>query len=253
MKAIVLTCDKFMPFADHMLRTYQASWPDNPFTFRVPYQEFPESLKQEHGGKVELIQTPRAIKATVLKLVDDLPEDEWVYWCIDDKYLISFDKDEVEKTLAWLPEIEDRTLCGVSVYGSMKKGLDLDDRIENEHGQIFFLRKGHARAYNGIWTHQFLRVRALREFMGILPDDYLPVPWEELIETVPEPKVCMPDRKFYILGWNTVTFGESTAKRRMTKNCLNSFKDHGLPVPPGIKKSKKSRIWRGKKFYDIRI
>ena len=35
MKAIVLTCDKYLPITDHMLYTYQKLWSSNPFTFII--------------------------------------------------------------------------------------------------------------------------------------------------------------------------------------------------------------------------
>ncbi len=39
MKAIVLTFDKYMIFTDHMILTYQKLWPNNPFIFKIPYQD----------------------------------------------------------------------------------------------------------------------------------------------------------------------------------------------------------------------
>ncbi|WP_249267850.1 hypothetical protein RVR34_16365 [Microcystis aeruginosa FBCC-A68] len=95
MKAIVLTCDKYIKFADHMIYTYQKWWPSNPFTFRVPYGDYPENLAK-YGDKVELIPMDSAkvihpietekgtkqvslIRDTVLNLLKDLPDEEWIY------------------------------------------------------------------------------------------------------------------------------------------------------------------------------
>ena len=82
MKAIVLTHDKNRSVTHHMIARYLHKWPDNPFVFRVPFQE----LEEQSSPKVEFIKTPKSIKKTVLGLLEDLEEDEWIYWCIDDKY-----------------------------------------------------------------------------------------------------------------------------------------------------------------------
>ena len=74
MKAIVLTCDKYIKFADHMIYTYQKWWPSNPFTFRVPYGDYPENLAK-YGDKVQLIPMDCSqIRDTVLNLLKDLPD-----------------------------------------------------------------------------------------------------------------------------------------------------------------------------------
>ena len=47
MKAVVLTCDKYMPFADHTIQTYEKLWKNNYFTYRVPYNNnYPQSIKK---------------------------------------------------------------------------------------------------------------------------------------------------------------------------------------------------------------
>jgi len=34
--AIVLTCQKYVPLAEHMIDRYAAVWPEHPFVFRLP-------------------------------------------------------------------------------------------------------------------------------------------------------------------------------------------------------------------------
>lgn len=80
MKAIVLSCDKYHPMADHMIQCYQDIWPSNNFTFRIPYQNETNYFNLKYGNKVEMIKSDRMIKPTVLKLIEDLVDDDWVYW-----------------------------------------------------------------------------------------------------------------------------------------------------------------------------
>ena len=99
MKALVLTFDKYRPFAEHMIICYEKLWPNNPFTFRVPYQseEVKEHFEKTFGSKVEMIKSPSGIVDTMFALSDDLDENEWVYWCMDDRYPMKLNISEVEK------------------------------------------------------------------------------------------------------------------------------------------------------------
>lgn len=79
--------------------------PDIPFTFRIPFQD-PERCLE--GGNREYIQTDPGIKKTVLGLLQDLDDEEWIYWCTDDKYPVKLD-------LTIAVEIYEKILGGVSV------------------------------------------------------------------------------------------------------------------------------------------
>ena len=63
--AIVLTCDRYRPFAEHMIKRYDAVWPTHPFAFHVPYQRRPLE-----GGRVVSCPAPEPIRGTVLALLD---------------------------------------------------------------------------------------------------------------------------------------------------------------------------------------
>ena len=56
--AIVLSCDRYIKLADHMITNYQKIWSGNPFIFRLPYEHYPHELKEKHGDKIELIHVP---------------------------------------------------------------------------------------------------------------------------------------------------------------------------------------------------
>ena len=114
MKAIIVSYDKYLRFANHTISRYQKQWPSNPFIFRVPYGEAKNLLDfTKYGNKVKLVQTDGAkvtysaetssesnlispIKVTVLKLIEDIPDDEWIYWCMDDRYPIRIKDDKAK-------------------------------------------------------------------------------------------------------------------------------------------------------------
>src|SRR5436305_13654511 len=83
-KAIVLTCDRYRAITQHLIFQYHRLWPDHPFVFHIPYQE----LGGEDTERIKYRQAPSDIKATVLHLLADIDDEEWVYWSVDDKYTI---------------------------------------------------------------------------------------------------------------------------------------------------------------------
>src|ERR1700758_2898239 len=92
MKAIVLTCDRYRAITEHMVLQYERVWPDHPFIFRIPYQE----LNGTETTRTTFIKTPPEIRATVLQLIADLDDEEWIYWSIDDKYPVQLVIEKVQ-------------------------------------------------------------------------------------------------------------------------------------------------------------
>ena len=85
MKAIVLSFDKQMGFCELLYKMYMEMWQDCPLTFRIPWnKENPKYF--EDKSNVELIQCDSPIRPTMKALLNGIEDDEWVYWCIDDRY-----------------------------------------------------------------------------------------------------------------------------------------------------------------------
>lgn len=79
MKAIFLTCERYISLTDHMLYTYQKLCSSNPFGFRRLYQTYPQSPKDKYGKKIEFFRRNKFIKSTALKLLEDISDNEWIY------------------------------------------------------------------------------------------------------------------------------------------------------------------------------
>ena len=87
MKGIVLSFDPHLEVANLLVETYNQLWPDCRFQFRIPFTDRdPRAIFRAQN--VEFISTPPDIRSTVKSLLCDLPEHEFVFWCIDDRYPI---------------------------------------------------------------------------------------------------------------------------------------------------------------------
>lgn len=234
MKAIVLTCDAYHPFCDHMIACYRELWPDNPFTFRVAYQNESKPLQNKFGSKIEMIQTPREIKSTVLELLHDLPDDEFVYWCIDDKYPLYLQVDAIAEMYQWLVHNNDTGVDGLAFCRgrALKKEahLYLNDTLtfSDQH----FIRR---RNFNQFWLHQFFRVSVIRSLLEKFPDrDFVAKEMDTFILQNDDAKLAEPipqQLKCYVSKDNNAVFGESTTSGKILSNCAENMCRMGISVP----------------------
>lgn len=231
MKALVLTFDKYRCFAAHMIHCYQEVWPNNPFIFRVPYQgqETKQFFEELFGEKVEMIKSPSGIVDTMFALSDDLDEEEWVYWCMDDRYPMSLNLEELEKCYQFTQSNVSDSVSGLMYSHSANLRLPSNrykntDNIITLEGQTFIRRKNYAM----IWNHQFLRVKVVRTFFGLFPRVMKQAKEMDYIKD----KSKLPDnQKLYFLRENIAVFGESTNRGVVTKNCAESFASKGIEIP----------------------
>lgn len=249
MKAIVLTYDRYISITDHMLYTYQKLWASNPFEFRIPYQIYPQFLKDKYGKKIELISTDKSIKSTALKLLEDIPDNEWIYWCMDDKYLIQIEEKKVNEIYEFVKTVNDTNICGIA-FCRFRKWLQddyvkKDSKLVGVNGQTFLERVD----YSQIWIHQFVRAKVFRDLFNSFPER--PFNAREMDKFKDEYKL-IPEKKLYISTKNLVVLGESTLKGKITTNCLASYRKWNLPTPDNFEVNK-HRIIMGKlpKYYSF--
>jgi hypothetical protein len=221
-KAIVLTYDRNHIITEHMIRCYEKVWPNNPFVFYIPYQN--QTICKPEENKV-YIQTPTSFKSTVLGLLKGIPDEEWVYWCIDDKYPIKL-KDEifeyVYEHLNAIPEsIASLLLCRT-------KKLLLDEYVKDYQLPQLQLEVLERITLHQFWAHQFIRAKLLRRIFEGMPD-VIEMP-TNMVKHLHNIKL-FDHEKLLVSYTNNIVFGESTAKRVLTENCYKSLQEFGLPLP----------------------
>lgn len=221
--AIVLTCDRYRPIAEHMILQYEKLWPDHPFLFHVPYQD----LAGENSGRVTYVKTAEQIKPTVLQLIAGIHDDEWVYWCVDDKYPIQLVTDKITDLITDAtrsPDMSGLLFCRCRVtLDSPKLALFPKKRI-NSFGDIYFERK----AWYQIWIHQLVRVKVLRHLFTNMPDD---IPSAKTMDKLKDEVPKLSEHRLYVTKENFAVFGESTNRGAITQNCYESISRSGIELP----------------------
>ena len=231
--AIVMTCQRYIPITEHMIDRYDAAWPAHPFAFRVPDGEAARRLERRHEGRVELVPTGEGegrgrFRASVLGLLDGLADDDWVYWCIDDKYVAWIDVPLAAAVAEALPAIGDRRVSGLSFARARHlASLRSDSGERLRQGPLAFDRRGDFRQ---IWLHQFLRAKVLRGLFEGFPER---IDSAKEMDALHRGARLPVDQHLYVLDRNAVVFGESTSRGRLTANCAASMRQ-GRGVPEGF-------------------
>jgi hypothetical protein len=237
MKAIVLTCDRYRTVTEHMILKYEELWPDHPFVFRIPFQE--------HAGartdRTEYMRTRPALRATVLELIADLQDNEWIYWCIDDKYPIRLITKKVGEFIADATRSSDMSgllFCRCRLLLDNPALTLFPSERTNQAGDVYLERK----AWHQIWIHQLLKVKVLRHLFSHLPED-IPTAkaMDELKDNVSKP----PDYRLFVTKKNFAVFGESTHKGNLTRNCYESIKRTNIDLPPWLRRPNKLEVIMG--------
>jgi hypothetical protein len=234
MRAIVLSCDRYAPMAAHMVRTYRTLWPSHPFVFRIPVQEarWPAAW---NDPAIEFVPSPAPIVATMETLLSDLGDDEWVYWCIDDKWLIDVDVAAVERLHRWVTALDDPAVSGL-VFCRCRMLLDDDhvcaDGATTPDGEVLLRRLD----YFQFWIHQYVRVRVLRDAFRRFPAE--PAQAKQMDAWMGQEPGSGPiwkipdDEHRYVTMRNLAVFGESTDGGRLLTACAANMARLGIDPPP---------------------
>jgi hypothetical protein len=238
MKAIVLSFDRHRVMTQHMIAQYARLWPDHPFVFRIPFQ----TLSGANSVREEYIQTPPDIPDTILKLIVDLDDEEWIYWCADDKYPIDLRTEKFTELFGYGSEQTDVAgllccRCRITLDQPELSLVPGSERITAD-GDVLLER----RKWYQIWIHQFLRVKVLRYLFTNMPKE---IPnakaMDDLKNDIPKPDGL----RLFVTQKNYAVFGESTQRGAITENCYRSIKANGLKVPEWFRQSNGNYVTMG--------
>ena len=220
-----------------MIVRYDKVWPNNPFIFNIPCQK-PNS---QASSNRKYIYTPSDIKSTVLNLLLDLDDDEWVYWCIDDKYPVCFDLDRVKQIHEWIKTITDTDISGI-LFCRCRQMLESEyltgATIHDNKGLVYLERKG----YDQIWIHQYLRVKVIRHLFNNFPDV---ITGAKKMDDYKDELAKPANHRLFVTEDNYSVFGESTTKGRLTTNCYESIMESSIKLPFWFSTKNKHHITMG--------
>ena len=243
MKALVLTCDRYRTFTENTIAIYSYLWPEHPFTFHIPFQENDDPIPDVLPESVVYFRSPSRLRETVLCLLDDIDNEEFVFWCLDDKYARWINVKFHQRLYRLL--IENR-LDGVDGICTCRcRTLWWQENTNtNEKKAIAGMTCLRRTTYSEIWVHQFLRAKVIRHLFDRMPSDIPAAKWmDQYIQEIPLPD----EHRLWVTRNSQLTLGESTTRGEITYNCYRLLKSRGISIPSGFEISRRS-ILMGYRF-----
>lgn len=96
MKAIMLSYDNNHKYCELTYRMYMGLWPECPYHFYIPWNEREPKYFIDKPN-VTLVQCSSRILPTMQALLADVEDDDWIYWCIDDRFPVHIDVSGMEQ------------------------------------------------------------------------------------------------------------------------------------------------------------
>jgi len=237
-KAIVLTYDRSRAITEHMIFQYDRLWPDHPFVFKVPYQE----LGGVDTGRVKYLTAPSDIKGTVLHVLSGIDDEEWIYWCVDDKYPVQLLTDKIAGLISHAmrsPEVDGLLFCRCRATLNNPRLTLYPRKIKNLFGDVYLERK----AWFQIWIHQILRAKVLRHLFTHLPDH---IPSAKAMDDLKNDVPKLHEHRLFVTKENYAVFGESTRRGVITQNCYESMVAAGIEIPEWFRHPDGEHVLLGK-------
>jgi len=222
--ALVLSCDRYRCLSRHMTHQYDRLWPGHPFLFHLPWQdEAPDGFPPSSV----FLRCPVGIQETVAALLEGFSPDDWVYWCIDDKYPMTLDIPKLRALTMWLETPGASNVDGL-LFCRCRKMLDPAHLAGPGPRLPRGMRCLERRDYSQIWIHQFLRVKVLRHLFEGFPRE---IRKAGEMDRHKDRMVKPAGHRLFVTSNSYATFGESTAEGILTANCRQSLTEQNLPLP----------------------
>jgi len=221
-----------------MILKYEELWPDHPLVFRIPYQQ----LGGRATARSEYVKTSPNIRETVLQLIADLDEDDWIYWCVDDKYLIQFVLEKINQLMTdaiGSPDISGLLFCRCKALLKKPDETLYPKEWRSSFGDVYLERKG----WHQIWIHQLLRVKVLRHLFSHMPKE---IASAKLMDRLKDDVPKLSEHRLFVTKENFAVFGESTHKGTLNQNCYESIRKTDIKLPKWFRRSNGKYVINGK-------
>jgi len=205
-----------------MIFQYGRLWPDHPFRFRIPYQ----TLSGPASATREYRLCKPDFKSTIFGLLEDLDDEQLVYWCMDDKYPITLHRTGIQSLLPFVFDLPSSVsgLMFCRCRDTLEKRALTGESIRTPDGYRLLRRSG----YQQIWLHQFIRVKVLRHLFQSFPDN---IRFAKQMDPLKNTISLPASHGLYVTRRNLAVFGESTTRGKLTANCVQSMGRYDQAIP----------------------
>ncbi|MDP2597668.1 hypothetical protein [Alteromonas stellipolaris] len=155
-KALVLTYDKQIGLAQLLIKKYVSLGLGRYFTFIVPVNSLESRFKID-GAEIEFVLSESDILSTMESLLNQVEDNEWIYWAIDDRYPMEVECTQFKVIFDALNTDMFRGINGVKL-------LPWREPLAAHKFSYKFinLQSQEPKSMFGFWHHHFLRSKVLK-------------------------------------------------------------------------------------------
>lgn len=202
MRAIVLTYDDRHKYAELLYNMYMKLWPECEINFHIPYNQNFIPFMSERDN-ITLVNCDKDINTTMELLLDGLSDDDWVYWCCDDRFPTRINTQQIKRVYKNVHQLSEYDFIKPYTHPLCKphtQYIDNDISLQASGPQW------------GFWMHHFCKVGVLRDVFS-QPNCKTIYDYHDNILT----GVVMNNISGICYNKNLITFGEPTIEDQLTE------------------------------------
>src|SRR5438876_8887574 len=134
-KAIVLTCDRYRAITEHMIFQYDRLCRIIHSSSMFPIRPWAALIL----SALNISRCPQTLKSPSLHLLAEIDDDEWIYWCVDDKYPIELRTHKIASLISHAmrtPEVDGLLFCRCRATLKNPKLTLCPGKIRNPFGDV---------------------------------------------------------------------------------------------------------------------
>jgi hypothetical protein len=186
----------------------------------VPYQHKIPSKNE----RIVPVKSPKEIKDTVLTLMEAIPDDEWIYWSIDDKYPEQLNEKVINRLYKEIIEKDDHQFDGL-LFSSRYLRHSIPSPDTEPYKIVAGIKLLPRYDLGNIWLHQFIRAGIIKDIFRQFPNK---ISAAKEMDDLKYNITFNREYKFYRTLNNYGFFGESMSAGKLTRNCFDSMKKMGI-------------------------
>lgn len=158
MKAILFGWDRDVGLMELTYKCYMKLWYNCPLRFRIPINDVKNEdfdyLKKQDNVDLYFCKSPMG--DTFEALLSDIDDDEWMFWCIGDRYPVAFHPDIKLVYRAAKRKTIPSDIESIKLFFYPGSSGKLDSKLKLEH-LIFHTSVPNKKGAIGFWHHQFVK------------------------------------------------------------------------------------------------
>jgi len=196
-------------------------WPNSGLIFRVPYNG-DEPRTQFKYDNVEFVKCDKFVKPTISALLNDIPDDEWIYWCFDDCYIHDvLDYSALNGVKHYIENNYPKDIHSFRLIRFHDEQQDKGELI-NLGSTKFVPKQYHPYRF---WFHQFVRAGVMK--ISFLDNN---LPNTAKIARIEEKRTINQRcrHNVYVPNSDICVLGETSRGGMLTKNCIRALNEYGI-------------------------